>query len=29
MDDPITSLVVAAREIGRDPLEVPWDDTFF
>ena len=29
VDNPITSLVVAARQIGREPQEVPWDDTFF
>jgi len=29
IDDPIASLAVVANQIGRDPLEVPWDDTFF
>jgi len=29
IDDPIASLVVVVKQIGRDPLEDPWDDTFF
>ncbi|KAK7327227.1 hypothetical protein VNO80_31592 [Phaseolus coccineus] len=29
LDDLIASLAIVARQIGRDPLEVPWDDTFF
>ncbi|XP_068490397.1 uncharacterized protein [Phaseolus vulgaris] len=29
VDDPIASLALGARQIGHDPFEVPWDDTFF
>jgi len=29
VDNHIASLAVAARQIGPDPFEVPWDDTFF
>ena len=29
VDAPIASLALVARQIGQDPFEVPWDDTFF
>ena len=29
VDDHIAFLALAARQIGQDPFEVPWDDTFF
>jgi len=29
IDDPISSLSIVAKQIGREPLDVPWDDTFF
>jgi len=29
IDDPITYLAVAAREISHNPMDTPWDDTFF
>ena len=29
VDNPIASLAVLARQIGPEPFEVPWNDTFF
>jgi len=29
IDDPIASLSTVVREIGRNPMDIPWDDTFF
>jgi len=28
INDPITSLTVAAKEIGQDHMDILWDDTF-